>query len=135
MQIGMRIYYDKTTGDILVNTGERQGDVIETTIEHDIQVFKALSERNRGTFDYIELEYGQYGQDFIECNGYRINPQTKELEFSYPDGNEEIQEPEYQMPLSQKVAELDATLEDLLFDVIPSLIGGDEQWPNILLER
>lgn len=106
MQIGRRIYYDNTTGNVLVDTGERQGSVKPTTIERDIAVYTALSERNRETFDYIELEYGQYAQDFMECNGYRINVDDKTIEFSYPDDNEEPIEPVYQAPLSEQVEEL-----------------------------
>lgn len=102
-RIGKRIYYDKETGNVLVNTGERQGFVRETTIEQDIKSYTSLSERNRDTFDYIELEHGQYRQDFAESNDYRINPDTKELEFSYPDPNEPEVEQSYQSPLSETV--------------------------------
>lgn len=106
MKIGRRIYYVKTSGDVIVDTGERQGSVIPTTIDQDIATYKALSERNRDTFDYIELEYGQYAQDFAESNGYRVNPETKELEFSYPDPSEPETPQEYRKPLSQEVEEL-----------------------------
>lgn len=107
LQIGRRIYYDKITGNILSDTGERQGSVRKTTVEQDIEVYTALSERNRDTFDYIELEFGQYAQDFAECNGYRINPDTKQIEFSYPVPNEkEPSEPLYQEPLSEQITQL-----------------------------
>lgn len=33
MQIARRIYYDKSSGNIIVDTGERSGAVVETTIE------------------------------------------------------------------------------------------------------
>lgn len=102
-QIGRRIYFDKISGEIILNVHERIGFVIPTTIEQDIQTYKSLSERNRETFDYIELEYGQYAQDFAESNGYRVNPETKELEFSYPDSNEPEEPPEYRPPLSEEV--------------------------------
>lgn len=84
-QLGRRIYYDKSTGNVLVDTGERAGFVVPTTIEQDIATYKILSKRNRETFDYIELEYSQYAQNFAACNGYRVNPETRKLEFSYPD--------------------------------------------------
>src|SRR5690554_3246829 len=87
--IGRRLYYDVNTGHILIEVGERKGYVVETTVEQDIQTFKVLSARVRESFDYIQLEYGQYAQDFAESNGYRVNPATKELEFSYPDPNDE----------------------------------------------
>lgn len=123
MQIGRKIYYDKSTGNILVDTGEKQGFVREATIEQEIQTYKALSERNRDTFDVIKLEFGQYRQDFMECNGYRVSPETRQLEFSYPDPNgEEPQEPIYQKPLSEEVKELETALLEAT-----TLIASQEQ--------
>ena len=128
--IGRKIYYDKTTGEYLVDTGERSGygdAVVSKTIEQDIETYTVLSERNRDSFDVLELEYGQYAQDFAECNGYRVNPETKELEFSYPDPNEPEAPPVYQKPLSEQIAELKA--ENLatmgaVAEVYEMLLGG-----------
>lgn len=106
MRFGRKIYYDITTGEKIIETGERFGSVIQKTVEQDIDTFTSLSERNRDSFDVLELEYGQYAQDFAECNGYRVNPQTKELEFSYPDPNEPEQPPVFQEPLSTQVEKL-----------------------------
>lgn len=113
MEIGRKIYYDLETGNLLVDTGERQGAVVSTTVEQDIAVFKTLNERNRETFDVIELEYGQYAQDFAECNGFRVNVETKTLEFSYPDPNEPNIEQPYQAPLSEQVKNLEATILEM----------------------
>jgi len=107
MKIGMRIYYDVITGDIIANTGERSGEwVVELSVEQDIEIYKALNERVRESFDYIELEYGDFHDDFMGCNGYRINLETKEIEFSYPDPNEPETLPTYRKPLSQELEEL-----------------------------
>lgn len=107
--IGRKIYYDLSTGNVIIDTGESQGFVVSTAVEQDITSFKALSERNRETFDVIELEFGQYAEDFAVCNGYRINPETKEIEFSYldpNDSNESEEPPVYRPPLSLEVEEL-----------------------------
>ena len=131
MKIGRKIYYEKLTGNIIIDTGERQGAVIATTIEQDIATFTALSERNQDTFDVIELPFGAFAQDFAECNGYRVNPETKQLEFSYPDPNEPDAQQEFRAPLSaeieslkEKVSMQDTVIEDLMFNIIPELIGG-----------
>lgn len=128
MNIGKRIYFDKLTGDILADTGERSGDVIELTIEQDIANYKALSERTRDSFDLIELEYGDYFQDFAESNGFRVNPVTLTLEFSYPDPNVPAPEvPVYQAPLSEKVAALEAETTALnlaIIDVWETIAGA-----------
>ena len=130
MKIGRKIFYDKVTGNNIIDTGEHEGSVVKKTIEQDIATYTALSERNRDSFDVLELEYGQYAQDFAECNGYRVNPETKELEFSYPDPNEPTAPPVYQKPLSEQIAELKAqnealglTVDSILTDVIPNLLG------------
>ncbi|WP_153123291.1 hypothetical protein [Peribacillus tepidiphilus] len=117
-QIGRKIYYDIATGNIIMDTGERQGSVIATTVDQDIATFTALSERNRETFDVIELEFGQYAADFAQCNGYRVNPQTLELEFSYPDPNAtEPQEPVFVKPLTEQVKELEVSTANYMIDL------------------
>ncbi|MCY9545231.1 hypothetical protein M5X02_31890, partial [Paenibacillus alvei] len=63
MEIGRRIYFDIATGSVLVDTGERSGYVMETTLDYDISVYKALNERMRESFDYTELEYEQNAKD------------------------------------------------------------------------
>jgi len=113
MQIGRRIYYDKQTGNVITDTGERQGLVVPTTVEQDIMAYSALSERNQNSFVYIELGYGQFAQDFIECDGYRVNPETKEIEFSYPDPNSPGEPQPYQPPLSVEVEATKARITDL----------------------
>ena len=106
MKIGRKIYYDLTTGNIITDTGERQGSVVATTIEQDIATYSALSERNRETFGVIELSFGEHARDFAESNGYQVNLDTKKLEFSYPDPSEPEAPPVYDTPLSEQVEEL-----------------------------
>lgn len=128
MNIGSKIYYELPSGNPILKTFEYAGVVVSSTVDEDIASHKLLSERNRDSFDVIELEYGQYAQDFAECNGYRVNPETKELEFSYPDPNEPEQPPVYQKPLSEQIKTLELqqlqTNEDLsaLMDFVIS--GG-----------
>lgn len=106
-EVGKKIYYDKVTGNVLIDTGELSGYVRETTREEDFITYKALADRVPETVDMIQLEFGKYRGDFAECNGYRVNPITLELEFSYPDpGDSEPQEPVYRKPLSVEVDEL-----------------------------
>lgn len=125
MKVGRKIYYDITSGDVIFDTGEHEGFVRETTIEQDITIYKVLSERNRETFDYIKLEYGQYEQDFSECNGYRVNVETKQLEFSYPNPSEPIAPIVYQKPLTEEIEELkaaQATTDTTLLELMETIL-------------
>ncbi|WP_340395305.1 hypothetical protein [Paenibacillus sp. FSL E2-0177] len=85
MEIGMKIYFEKATGNVVVNTGEQVGRlVVETTEDQDFATYKALAERVRDTIGVVKLKYGQFRREFAECNGYRVNPDTEDLEFTYP---------------------------------------------------
>lgn len=117
-----RIFFDSLTGDVIQEIG-RVGAMSLPTIEQDIATYTALSERNRDTFDILELEFGQYMQDFAECNGYRVNPETKELEFSYPDPNEPEAPPVYQSPLSEQINDQMDYLVDLDFRLMQIELG------------
>lgn len=128
MNIGRKVYYDVNNGNVILITDEMQHDVIETTIEDDIATYKSLSERIRESFDMIQLEYGQYSKDFAECNGYRVNLETHELEFSYPDPNEPNVEQPFRPPLSMEVEKLkvaQATTDSTLLEFMETtLLGG-----------
>jgi len=115
MNIGRRIYFDFSTGNIIQDTGERSGEVIETTTEQDSVSYAALAERVPETVGCLQLEYGEYAQDFAECNGYRVDVsgETPTLLFSYPVPGETEEPPSFRKPLSVQVAEQDARIADV----------------------
>ncbi|WP_058303456.1 hypothetical protein [Gorillibacterium timonense] len=132
MQIGRRIYYDKTTGNIIQDTSERSGDVIETSIEQDFTTYASLVERVPETVGLIQMEYGQYMQDFIEGKLDRIDLETLELLFSYPDPDQPGELYPLQKPLTTKVAELEQKLQEsdrenknALFEIYTMLLGSE----------
>lgn len=121
MDIGKRIYYDIETGNIIVDTGEKSGYVVETSTQYEISIYPVLANRKEESFGILELEFGKYRQDFMECNGYRVNPETKLLEFSYPDENATTEEPVYQEPLSEQIKSLEertSATEDALLSLL-----------------
>jgi len=126
MKVPLRIYYDKQIGQVLQMTGNFIDEGIQQyeTIEEQIQKYTKLSERNRDTFDVLELPYGAYAEDFAQCNGYRVNPETLELEFSYPDPNEtEQQEQVYQKPLTEQLKETQQAVAELAL-LLTTMTGG-----------
>lgn len=73
MKLGRRIIYDLETGKILKDTGERQGNVLETTISED------FSEFNPVNMSYIQLEFGEKYEEIINKGSWKVDVQTKEL--------------------------------------------------------
>ncbi|WP_232061466.1 hypothetical protein [Paenibacillus odorifer] len=139
MQIGRKIFYELTTGYVVQDIGERSGDVIETTIDQDFAAYRALSERVPETVGILQLEYEEYKQDFAECNGYRVNVNTKKLEFSYPDPNTEPeypQEPVYQEPLTERLKNLELESAGIGFELATTqsrLDQAEQEQANLLL--
>jgi len=117
MQIGRRIYFDTTTGETILVIAQRSGAVTETTVEHDMETYTVLSQRNRESFDFLQLEYGEHDESFAACNGYRVDRSTKQLEFNYPDPNKpEPEKPTYRPPLSEQIKSLEDDIGNLLFE-------------------
>jgi len=117
LQIGRRIYYEKSTGNVLFDTGERSGNVVPTTIDQDFESYVILAQYNRDAVGVIELEYGQYYDDFLRSSGnVRVNLETGELEFSYPDPSDPEPPAIYRPPLTEEVAELNEQIAALMID-------------------
>lgn len=115
MEIGRKVYYEKITGNTIISTSEMKGNVIKSTIDQDFEMLLPLQNYVRESVGVMELEYGEFSQDFRECNGVRVNLDTLELEFSYPDpSQEEPQEPVYIKPLTEQVEELKSQNTDLM---------------------
>jgi hypothetical protein len=86
VEVGRKIYYEKNTGNVILNTGERSGDVVQTTDEEDFSTYSALAERVPETVGVIRLEYGAFASDYTEGGVItRIDLKTMEPLFTYPD--------------------------------------------------
>lgn len=91
--IGKRIYYLKTTGDIACVIGEQEGWVVEnphelqdpplTKKEYDFKIYTELQKYNSEEVDFIEIKWGEFKTEFSECTSYKVNIDTKEIEFDY----------------------------------------------------
>lgn len=78
MQIGRKIYYDKLTGNPILDMGERSGSVVETTLDQDFQSYVSLGERVPSTVGVIQLAYGQYADKF-GVYSYHVNTTTNAI--------------------------------------------------------
>jgi hypothetical protein len=118
----MKIYYDIVTGERIWDNSYNQSTTID--FNHDYAVVGELKVRVKESIGLLVLENGLYAQDFAECNGYRVNVATRELEFSYPVPGEPQAEPTFQKPLSEQVKELETKLTATQEAVDFLLMGG-----------
>lgn len=73
MQIGRKLYYDISTGKVLVDKGEMQGAVRETTLEEDKLAYAKLSEYTESTIGVLKLAYGERSQEFNDFGSMKVN--------------------------------------------------------------
>jgi hypothetical protein len=78
MNIGRKIYYELATGNIILDTGERQGDVMETTQEQDFQAYTALQPYQQNAVGVLQLAFGE-NQDNFTKYPYHIDITTKQV--------------------------------------------------------
>ena len=118
MKTGRRIYYDKKSGEVLYDSGESIGSVTQLSVEDEISNIKALSERNRETFDFIQMEYEELARDFKEATSYKVDVESKEIVFNFENPSEV---PVYRESLTKEVKRLEDTvteLDELLLEML-----------------
>lgn len=81
--IGKRIYYLKVDGRVILDTGEAEGWVNPTTTEDDWRIYTELQKYNPEEVDFIEIKWGEFKTEFSECTSYKVNIDTKQIEFDY----------------------------------------------------
>ncbi|MBJ6360439.1 hypothetical protein ACFOQM_03800 [Paenibacillus sp. GCM10012307] len=69
--------------------GQRSGSVVPTTWDQDFEDYGVLAERAPGTIGILQLDYGDYEQDFADSIGYRVDPDTQQIIFLYPNKDED----------------------------------------------
>ena len=80
---GSRVYYLKENGNVVFKTGQAEGWVTEITPEQDWEIYEELKKYTKESLDYIQLKYDEYSTEFAECTSYKVNIETKKLEFDY----------------------------------------------------
>ena len=83
LQVNSKVYYETLSGNVLVITEERQGEVLETTKEQDMEVYPQLEGKNSDDINYIELDYGTLVPVLTNAKSFKVNLETKKLEIVY----------------------------------------------------
>lgn len=112
MNVASRVYYELSTGNVILRTSERSGYVVDTTVEQDFESYTELASRVPSTVGMLQLTYGQYQDDFNRTPDYRVNLATGALEFSYPDPTAPDAPPVYVKPITDQLADQIKTLQD-----------------------
>lgn len=73
MDLGRKIYYELATGNVILDTGERQGDVVETTESQDWTLYTALQPYQQSAVGVLQLNYGEDATYFQQNYSYSVD--------------------------------------------------------------
>ena len=88
-KIGTKIYYLKSNGNIIIESGDMMGCVVETSFDEDYNNYTDLSKYAKDSISCIKLEYGELGKLLEEhkANSFKvdISSQPHKLVFEWID--------------------------------------------------
>lgn len=111
VQIGRKLYYEKITGNVLVDTGERAGDVRETTETEDFAIYSELIGRNPQAVGCIRIAYG-HDRDKFGKYSFHIDPATEKIVWDLTPPQQE--EEQRKQTLEEKLSQLESENLDLM---------------------
>lgn len=127
MPVYRKIYYEKASGQILHHQSFDNDNYVRVTFEQDYQAIISLNSRAFDTIGLVEFERDNFDQDFAESNGNRVNPETLELEFSYPDPNNPEAPQEFVKPLTEQIEEVRNDMDTAILELtmVIAMQGGN----------
>lgn len=74
-EIGTKIYYLKSNGNIIIETGDMMGCVVETSFDEDYNNYTDLSKYAKESIGCIKLEYGELGKLLADhkANSFKVD--------------------------------------------------------------
>lgn len=74
-QIGSKIYYLISNGNVILNTGDMMGCVVETSFDEDYNNYTDLSKYAKESIGCIKLEYGELGKLLADhkANSFKVD--------------------------------------------------------------
>ena len=75
MRLDRKIYYLKSNGNIIQESGDMQGFVVESTFDEDYENYIDLKKYDKDKIGCLKLEYGQLGQLLADnkANSYKVD--------------------------------------------------------------
>lgn len=94
-EIGTKIYYLESNGNIILQTGDCRGYVKETTVEEDFFNYAKLKEYNKEQVGVIQLKYGELDKLLKEnkSNYYTVDVSKEPHKLIFKWIDPETQEP------------------------------------------
>lgn len=116
--LGKKIYYLKENGNIILDTGEAEGWVLQTTVEQDWEIYEELQKYTKDSVDCIELKFGEFKTEFNECTSYKVDVAKKELVFDYSEipPSPDIPTTPSLHERVEKLEKANSTQEDMIFE-------------------
>lgn len=82
MEVGRKIYFEKSNGVVIWDKGEMIGDIKETTLEQDKITVPLLNVLDtKGQLGIKQLNYGEFTIRFQTCKGYYISVKDETIVF------------------------------------------------------
>lgn len=74
-EIGTKIYYLKSNGNIIIETGDMMGCVVETSFDEDYNNYTDLSKYAKDSIGCLKLEYGELGKLLADhkANSFKVD--------------------------------------------------------------
>ena len=112
-QIGTKIYYCLTSGNVIKIVGDCQGYVKETTFDEDYEIYTELKERDKSSIGLLIFEFGEYPKLSKGSTGVMVDLETKELIFNYEELPQEPQEPTKIEIMQERIIQLENEINRL----------------------
>lgn len=74
-QIGSKIYYLISNGNVILNTGDMMGCVVETSFDEDYNNYTDLNKYAKDSIGCLKLEYGELGKLLADhkANSFKVD--------------------------------------------------------------
>ena len=74
-EIGTKIYYLKSNGNIIIESGDAMGCVVETSFDEDYNNYTDLSKYAKDSIGCLKLEYGELGKLLADhkANSFKVD--------------------------------------------------------------
>ena len=120
MKIGTKIYFEKNTGNVILELGDIEGYVVDSTTEEDFENYTELKKYEKTAVGKIQLEFGELDKllEVNKANAYKIDisGEKPKLIFSWidPETEKPTEKPKTEVEILQEVVkEQNQKIEDL----------------------